>query len=351
MSTRWPLLVVLVFASSFLSAQQEMQVRSSVPLQEIWKRIDYARSSCAGDGDFIALLTAGSGQLPHELVHIAANGAILSYFDLHRSSGFENGTMKALALDAAGRIILLVRNVISSKITNTDAAGHPRGWIFQMDRNSWVLTVDDRGQVLNKFSFDERLVMPLGLALFRSGNILVLGNIQQGRHGELMAPNAVIFSSAGAMLANLKLPIAAGAGPSARTVVTQLQPLAGTADEVFIAHSGTEPYLVKVSADGTVGSKVMLAIPEDERAFVHKIAGHRAMAQIGPAKLPAPGTTMKAPEWTPRAVFDTESGAVLDTLLVPQLELGPVCYSESGMTFIRTPEGTLDSLVPKPAAP
>ncbi len=282
----WPLLVVLVFASSFLGAQQEMQVASSVPLPEIWKRMDYARSSCGGNGDFIAFLAASSAaELPHELVHIGANGAMLGYFDLHRTQGFENGAVKAVALDAAGRIVLLVRNMISSRTTKTDAEGRPRGVSFRMDRNSWVLTVDDKGGVLNKFSFDERLVMPLKFALFRSGNVLVSGDIQ-GQHGKL-APGAVIFSPAGVMLANLKLPIAAGGGPAAGSEVAQLQPLSGTADEVFIAHSGTEPYLLKVSADGTVGQKVMLPIPEDERAFVQKIAGHRAMASIAQAKLPA----------------------------------------------------------------
>ena len=94
----------------------------------------------------------------------------------------------------------------------------------------------------------------------------------------------------------------------------------------------------------------MLGVPEDERAYVQRVAGHRAIASIAQAKLAAPGTIMKTPEWKPEAVFDTESGALLDTLLVPQHEQGPVCYSESGMTFIRTPEGTLDSLVPKPVA-
>src|SRR5215470_20056512 len=111
MSARWPWLVVFAFASSFLVAQQQMQVASSVPLPEIWKRIDYARSSCGGDGDFVALLAVSSAaELPHELVHIAANGALLGYFDLHRTPGFEHGTIQAVALDAAGRIVLLVRN-------------------------------------------------------------------------------------------------------------------------------------------------------------------------------------------------------------------------------------------------
>ena len=350
MSARWPLLVVLAFASSFLSAQQHMQVGSSVPLPEIWNRMDYARSSCGVDGDFIALLPGGVAELPHQLVHIAANGAMLGHFDLHRTPGFENGAINGLALDAAGKSVLLVRNVASTKITKTDDEGRPRGAVFRFDHNSWVVTVDDKGQVLNKFSFDERVVVPLGFALFRSGNVLVLRQIHQGQHGELIAPGAVIFSPAGVMLVNLNLPISPRKWPAARDAVAQLHLLPGAADEVFVAHFGTEPYLLKVSADGTVGPKVMLAVPEDERAFVQKIAGHRAMAFIGQAKLPAPGTISKAPEWKPEAVFDTESGALLDTLLVPQHELGPVCYSESGMTFIRTPEGTLDSLVPKPVA-
>src|SRR5215472_19347737 len=263
MSARWPLLVVLAFATSFVVAQQQMQVASSVPLPEIWMRIDYARSSCGGGGDFVALLAVSSAaELPHELVHIGANGALLGYFDLHRTSGFENGTMRAVGLDAEGRIVLLVRNVISTRTTKTDAEGRPTGATFQMDRNSWVLTVDDKGQMLNKFSFDERLVMPLQFALFHSGNVLIFGQIEQGQHGELIAPDVVIFSPAGVTLVNLKLPLAAGRGPADWNAIAQLHPLASAADEIFIAHSGTEPYLLKVSADGTVGPKVMFAIPE-----------------------------------------------------------------------------------------
>ena len=212
-----------------------------MPLPEIWNRIDYARSSCGGNGDFIGLVPgSGAAELPHELVHIAANGAMLGHFDLHRTPGFENGAIEALALDAAGRIVLLVRNVASSKITNTDDEGRPHDAVFSFDHNYWVLTVDDKGQVLTKFSFDDRLVMPVHFALFRSGNVVVLRSIRQGQHGELIAPGAAIFSPTGVMLANLNLPIAAG-----RDVVAQLQLLPGAADEVFISHFGTEAVLAE----------------------------------------------------------------------------------------------------------
>jgi hypothetical protein len=59
------------------------------------------------------------------------------------------------------------------------------------------------------------------------------------------------------------------------------------------------------------------------------------------------GTIMKATRWQPYAVFDTDSGALVQTLLVPQFEEGPVCYSDSGMTFISNLKRTLDSIVPK----
>lgn len=108
--------------------------------------------------------------------------------------------------------------------------------------------------------------------------------------------------------------------------------------------SGDERFLLKVSADGTLGPKVKLMIPADERAYVKKIAGHRALALISSTQRLPPGPIINAPQWSPNAVFDTESGALIETLLISIHESGPVCYSGSVMKAIRTPEGSLDTL-------
>lgn len=344
---RWLLLVGLVAASSFVRAQQQMRVASSVPLPDLWKRLGNAAwASCGRDSDFLLRLVSGSPeQQPHELAHIAANGALLGSFDLHQTAGFEKGTIVDATLDSAGKIVVLNQNVISAGVERSDDEGRPRRVSYRMEHDFWVLTFDDTGKLLNKFSFTDRVAPALRFALFRSGNVLVVGNIFEGQHGELRRPAAIVFSPASVVVANLKLPVTA----SRMQEVDQLYPLAGDGDELFLAHAGAEAYLLKVSADGTVGPKVTLAVPQDERASVEKIAGHHALASIAPAERMPPGTITKAPEWNPKAVFDTESGALVETLTVPQREMGPVCYSESGMTFIRTPKGTLDSLIAKPA--
>ena len=121
-------------------------------------------------------------------------------------------------------------------------------------------------------------------------------------------------------------------------------PIAGGDDEIFPLQMGNNPFLVKVSADGTLGPKVKLAVPQDDRIYVQGIAGHRALVSVSSAQRLPPATIMKSLEWTPKAVFDTESGTLLETLLVSMHETGPVCYSGSGMKAIRVPEGTLDTL-------
>jgi hypothetical protein len=336
----------LVVASSFLIAQQQMHVVNSVPLSDVWKKMQWTHmATCSQGGDFVMpLVSLSPTEGPHELIHMAANGALLSYFDLHQISGFENAWLRDAAWDTEGRIVLLVVKVISAETTPSNAQGRSHGMRFRIDHTIWVLTIDDKGKVVGKFSFDQRVVMGQYLALFRSGNLLVSGSIQEGQHGELVRPGAVIFSHTGSIMANLKLPVTAKIASTEK-----LRPISGTADEVFLQELPPENYLLKVTADGTVGPKVKLAVPEDEQAVVTKIIEHRALAGIAPAQR-IPGVVYKAPEWQPEAIFDTESGALIETLLVPQYESGPVCWSESGMTFIKAPEGTLDSLVEGSAA-
>jgi len=196
---------IFLFACSLLSAQQVMRVVSSVPLPDAWNRIDYARPSCGPKGDFIARQMADPTELPHELVHIDAKGALLGQIELHQIGGFENGTIDDAALDSRGEIVLLVRKVRSSRPTRVDDEGRPRGMSFSMELASWVLTVDDSARLLSKFSFDQRIVAGLQFALFHSGNVLVPGRISQ--HGEPAEFGAAIFSPAGGVLAIKRLPL------------------------------------------------------------------------------------------------------------------------------------------------
>lgn len=73
-----------------------------------------------------------------------------------------------------------------------------------------------------------------------------------------------------------------------------------------------------------------LTVPKDEEASVQKISGHRAIAFVKQAEALRAGTITKGTPWQPYAVFDTDSGALVQTLLVPQSEEGPVCYSTRG---------------------
>src|SRR5690242_3381898 len=106
---RWSFLIELVVAVSFLRtpargqvpAQQQkqssgvgaysltaeyapsgllkMQVVSSVPLPELWKKMGSAqRISCSKDGDLILrLISASSDEMDHEMARIGANGGML----------------------------------------------------------------------------------------------------------------------------------------------------------------------------------------------------------------------------------------------------------------------------------
>ena len=321
---------------------------ASVPLPELWKKMGNTdRVGCKGDGDLLFELGTGElGDMPHEIARVGANGALLGYFDLRQSQGFEKATVEQATFDSAGKIVLLVANLLEAKVRSTDATGRPRAVTFHMDHTRWVLTTDDNGKILRKFSFKDSTVTGPKFALFKNGNVLVTGFVEESTGG-------VIFSPDGAVLAKVKVPAleadsASNADPAAARLrrlqlsPTFMVPIAGE-DEIYLVHNGDEPFLVKVAVDGTHGTKVKLAIPEDERAHVLRIAGHRALAGIASAQKLPPGTITRAPDWIPTAVFDTESGALIETLLVPILE-SPVCYSGSGIKAIRTPEGTLDTL-------
>lgn len=348
----------------------KMQVVSSVPLPEIWKKMGNTdRVGCSSAGDLLfQLVPAEVADMSHEIARVGANGAMLGYFDLRQTPGFEKATIQQAMFDSAGRIVLLVRNLIAAEVMRSDAEGRPQSVRFRMDHTLWVLTVDDSGKILSKFSFNERVVSAQRFALFKNGNVLVTGLPAPVKAGMSLA-TVVIFSPDGANIANVKVPamedqqstmsdersgVPVGAtfpaGSEAATARVRrpppktLVPIAGGDDEIFLLQMGDNPFLVKVSADGTLGPKVKLAVPEDERIYVQRIAGHRALVSISSAQRLPPGTIMKAPEWTPKAVFDTESGTLLETLLMSMHETGPVCYSGSGMKAIRVPEGTLDTL-------
>jgi len=349
----------------------KMHVVSSVPLPDLWKKMgNVDRVSCSKDGALLFELVPGERpDMTHEIARVAANGAMLGYFDLRQTPGFEKATIQQAAFASAGRIVLLVWNLLATEVMRTDAEGHPHGTRFRMDHTRWVLTMDDNGKILSKFSFKDSVVTGDHFALFKNGNALVTGFVDESTGG-------VIFSPDGAVLAKVRVPALEGdqqsttsnersATPAATSVRATgsaaggeaaatgrrlpmlprtLLPIASGDDEVFLVDRGNESFLLKVSADATVGPKVKLAIPEDERAYVERIAGHRALVSILSAQRLPPGTITKAPEWTPKAVFDTESGALLETLLLSKHEDGPVCYSGSEMKAIRSPEGTLDTL-------
>ena len=336
----WFLSAAIVLVSSFTSAQQRMRVVSSVPLPETATHIQWAnRASCGQAGDFAMPLVPAPDEGPHEVVHVAANGALLSYFDLHRLEGYEKGWLRDAALDSSGRIVMLVGKVVAVKPGPPDAEGNSHSRSFQMERTLWVLTVDDTGKLLSTFSFDQRLLGAENLALFRSGNILLTGMVSHvpGRQTHFFPPPAVtIVSATGAIIANPKLP------PPEEQRPGHLIPFSGGGDEIFLTGLGPPAYLMKVSPDGTIGPKVKLAVPEDERARVSKILGHRALAAIMPAQMIT--GVFAAPRSWPMAIFNTESGSLLETLLVPLSEAGPACWSDSGMTFVHLQQGTLDSL-------
>ena len=369
---------VLSTAAEEASAEfPKMKVESSVPLPELWKRMGNAdQVGCNKEGDLLFQLVPGElDVMSHEVARVGANGAMLGYFDLRRTPGFEKATIQQATFDSAGRIVLLVRNLLEAAVTRTDAEGRPRGEVFTMDHRLWVLTVDDNGRILSKFSINDDVIAGHHFALFKNGNVLVAGYVWGGNSRVNIGTGAVIFSPEGAVLANVKMPApedqesaatmeqstappaapiratgsAAGGNAAARAVTHRpgrimLVPMANGEDEVFLLHMGVAPFLLKVSADGTVGPKVKLAVPEDESVYVERIAGHRVLAAISSAQRLPPGTIIRAPEWMPKAVFDTESGALLETMLVSLHEDGPVCYSGSGMKAIRVPEGILDTL-------
>jgi hypothetical protein len=350
-----------------------MHVESSVPLPEVWKRMGNSdRVGCSKDGDLLFQLVPGeTTDMSHDIARVSANGAMLGYFDLRQTPGFEKAAIRQAAFNSAGQIVLLARNLLTTNVLRTDAEGRPSSAVYRFDHTVWVLTVDDNGKILGKFSFDERVVSGQRFALFTNGNVLVTGFVPQVKPGMPVAAAGVIFSPEGAVVANVKLPAledqqstasdersntavrttSADGGEAAAARVRRapmnpslLVPMAGSDDEVFLVSGGDEPFLVKVSADGTVGKKVKLPVPEDERIYVERIAGHRALVSISSAQRLPPGTITKAPDWKPKAVFDTESGALVETLLLSMHEDGPVCYSGSGMKAIRVPEGTLDTL-------
>jgi hypothetical protein len=266
---RWAFAGALIVAFCFLHAQQQTQVAISVPVPDIARRIDFSRTSCGSDGDFVAWLNAGPEDLPHELVHIGANGSLMAHFDLRWTPGFGNATIKDAALDSSGKILLLVQNVMSSGPQEPGHHGQQGGMWWRTDPTSWIVTLDNSGRLLSKFSFDQRLA-PSQFSLFRSRNLLIAGYL---RTQEINGPGAVIFAPSGAALVTLKLPVA-----EEMDGVAKIRPLPGPGDEVFMAHLWTDPYLMKISEDGTVQPKVMLTVPKDELASVQKISGHRAIA-------------------------------------------------------------------------
>jgi hypothetical protein len=315
-----------------------MRVASSVPLPEIWNKLGWSDigPSCGDSGDFVMAVVAPLPETTHEMVRIAANGALVEYFDFHQTPGFENALILEGALDSAGRTVVFVANV-SEVIADSAGSGQ-----YVLDPTMWIVTVDGHGTPVKKFSFNRRLINGAHFALFNSGNVVVTGHIYEGKHRELVRTGAILFSSAGAVLADLPVAVATERRPGTKDYVI---PFSGGGDEVFLVHSGTSPYLRKVSQDGKLGPKVKLPLPDDEQAHVLRITGHRALASIFSTERVT--GTGNGSEWKPMAEFDTEIGALLDTILVPRKEMALTCYSKSGLTSVRTPEGTLDSLVPQ----
>jgi hypothetical protein len=341
-SGRCTALLGLLVVSCFLSAQQKMRVANSVPLPEIWNKLGSSdpRASCGDAGDFVMTAVALLPEPTHEIVHIAGNGVVLDYFDFHQTPGFEKALILDAALDSTGRIVLFVANV--SEVIADAGTEPPNGWQYVLDHTMWVVTVDGHGKPVKKFSFDRRLINGQYFALFNSGNVLITGRIFEGRNRQLVRTGAILFSSTGTVLADLPVSVTIERGPD---TLDYARPISGGGNEVFLAHPGSDSYLRKVSQDGRLGPKVKLQVPDDERAYVLRIAGHRALASISSAtRLTGTGN---ASEWKPMAEFDTETGALLDTILAPRMEMAPICYSDSGMTFIGAAEGTLDLLVPQ----
>ena len=85
------LLVGVGFPASFLHAQRQMRVVSSVRLPEVWEKMGWGdlRASCRGNGDFIVRLVPDSDDLPHDIVRIGGNGPMLAHFHLRGIPGFE----------------------------------------------------------------------------------------------------------------------------------------------------------------------------------------------------------------------------------------------------------------------
>src|SRR5262249_45038372 len=169
--SRWFFLTGLVVASSLLLAQQQMHAVSSVPLPSgVWNKMLQGMAACGAGGDFIGPMTPDVEELAHGMGHFTAHGAMLGYFDLHLTPGFEKAAIQDAALDSAGRIVLLVADVTSTDVTERDNEGHPRAVRFELNRTMWVATVDDNGRQVRRFGFDRQLVSGTQFALFRSGN-------------------------------------------------------------------------------------------------------------------------------------------------------------------------------------
>jgi hypothetical protein len=85
----------------------KMEVVSSVPLPEVWNKMGSAgRVTCGKNGDLILrLIPANLAEMGHEMARIGANGAMLGYFDLHQTPGFEKAEIQEATLDSAGRIV------------------------------------------------------------------------------------------------------------------------------------------------------------------------------------------------------------------------------------------------------
>ena len=183
----------------------KMHVVSSVPLPEIWNKMGNTDRGCSSAGDLMfQLVPAEVADMSHEIARVGANGAMLGYFDLRQTPGFEKATVQQAMFDSAGRIVLLVRNLIAAEVMRSDAEGRPQGARFRMDHTLWVLTVDDSGKILSKFSFNDGVVSGQRFALFKNGNVLVTGFAAPVKAGMSLAATVVIFSPDGANIANVK---------------------------------------------------------------------------------------------------------------------------------------------------
>lgn len=338
----------LLLFSHFLTAQDHLQVVSSIPVpKKLLTRLGGGlRVGCPGEGGALFGLTPVAGtvlRLTHEMVALKADGTSRATIDLDKVPGMGMAFIEDFAPGPDGEIY-----VAAKKIVATHSAVDQKGQIYERyheeDPQLWILRFSDAGRVLAITPIEAEFAY-VRLAVFPSGSFLLVGHLSvaslpgQPLPEPNLIPYAAIFSRDGKLLRQVELPdTVLLAEPRTYSFVKQPEPMLGADGNMYVVAVPSEkPALTVVHPDGAVSGTVALRIPDGYLLGEPRLAGERLIAQVNEIKLHNP--TQEVIE------LDVRTGDLVYVHSLPEVGLRLACQTNSPQGIVVLGRSGLDTLM------